>query len=176
MPSDPSGVQPKGTLTRHAADWFDDNLATGAAEYHVYGASPPYTYISFGLFNNANSGVVFKIYGLTSYNDSGEAMDGYFVNGTIGSLYGACTPIRPDYPAPYGQMYFDSETVAAFTDPPTNNWGALYQQFGTSGYDSMSYFSTFPIAIVPVGWSFVLRGGTIATDTGACFWYQVCNE
>lgn len=176
MPSDPSGVQPKGVLTRAAADFFDDHLASGAFFVSEPVPGDAFNYCTVALFNNANSGVVFKVYAVTSISDGGSGMGLFWVHGTLGALVQNCQPIRPDVGMPYGQIYQQTASSNVGTFPNPFAPATFATIFAASGFDSSTHLSPFPLFIVPVGWSAVLTNLTASIDLGAAFWYQVANE
>jgi hypothetical protein len=176
MPSDPTGTHPKGVLTRAAADFFDDNLGTGAFFQSQEGTPQIFNYCTVALFNNANSGVVLKVYGATTISDGGSGMGLYWVHGIVGTFVQNCQPLRPDVGMQYGQIYQQvtlGNTQGApnpyFTPPPVTI-------LASDGFDSATYFAPYPIFIVPAGWSAVLTNLTPAIDLGAAFWFQQANE
>lgn len=175
MPSDQSGVTPKGTLVRAAADWFDDNLGTGG--FYEQNFSPNLdNYFTVALFNNANTGVVFKVYGISAYNDGGTGWGAFWQNGAVGTLKSGCQPLRPDYPTPYGQIY-EQEMLGNNPDAPFPwSLGPIAGAIGCGGFDSNTVVSPFPLFIVPVGWSLVMANLESASNCMCTFWYQVCNE
>ena len=88
MASDPSGTKPTGVLTRPPPDFFDDHMATGG---NTYQNDPPVglSYASISLFNNALSGIVFKVYGITAGNDSLGVSFAYMLQGPpLGNFIG----------------------------------------------------------------------------------------
>lgn len=176
MPSDPSGANPKGVLTRPAPDFFDDHLASGAFFVSEPVPGDDFNYCTVALFNNANSGVVFKVYAVTAINDGGSGMGLFWVHGTLGALVQNCQPIRPDVGSPYGQIYQQtaSSNVSTFPNPFFSTPPATI--FAANGFDSATHLAQFPLFIVPVGWSAVLSNLTASIDLGAAFWYQVANE
>jgi hypothetical protein len=175
MPSDPSGVSPKGVLTRPAPDFFDDHMAFGGLQQQPFAANQ--TFFLTSLVNNATSGIVFKVYGITVCNNGGGGSFAAWVDalGVPGSLVGACQNIRADQGAPYGQIWNEAVNQVGnlpnpFTLPDT------FAVIGTGGFDSMTYFSPFPMFIIPVGNALHvtnLFGGGLLT---ASFWYQQANE
>jgi hypothetical protein len=176
MPSDPSGVSPKGVLTRSAPDFFDDHLGTGAFFQSEEGTGSVFNWCTVALFNNANSGVALKVYGVTAISDGGSGMGLYWQYGPVGAFVQNCQPMRPDVASPYGQIY---QQVTLGTTPGVPNPyypGQPATIFACDGFDSATYFSPFPMFIVPVGWSAILTNLTPAIDLGAAFWFQQANE
>jgi len=176
MPSDPSGVSPKGTLIRPPADFFDDHLAVGSFFLQFTGGPNNSNFCTVALFNNANTGVVFKVYGISAVNDGGSGMGAFWFYGPLGALYAPCQPIRPDLGAPFGQIW-QQTTLANVPAAPNPYFTPPYVNLiGVSGFDSNTILSPFPLFIVPVGWSLVLTNVTASADLGAGFWYQQANE
>jgi len=175
MPSDPSGVTPKGVLTRPAPDWFDDNIGTGG--YVWNGAQPAGVdqYVTVGLYNDAVSGVALKVYAIYVSADGGGGFGFYFVKGPVGTLSAQCAPLRPDHGSPYGKIYYQQATVAANAVNPFNV-GPYLGMIGSSGFDSFTVTSPFPLFIVPVGYTLVGTNVTVGSTVGVNFWYQQSNE
>jgi len=176
MPSDPSGVSPKGVLTRTPPDFFDDHLATGGANYIT---DPPVgnTYASISLFNNASSGILFKVYGITVGNDNLGTAFAYFLQGApLGSFVQPCVNIRGDQGAPYGQIFKRIDTLgtptALYPLPIPNGFSLL----GAPDAGSHTIISPFPLFIIPVGYSLVIANEQSASSVWAAFWYQQANE
>jgi hypothetical protein len=175
VPSDPSGAQPKGTLVRNAPDWFDDNLGMGT--YILPFVIPTtFNYVAVSLFNNANTGVALKVYAVSVDEDGGGGFAASWMKGPFGTLVGACSPVRPDYPTPYGEIYQETVMVAAEADPNPMLLNSPVAFIGSSGFDSNTVVSPFPLFIVPVGWSLVLCNIDTSNNAGVAFWYQVANE
>lgn len=107
--------------------------------------------------------------------EGGSGAGLYFVSGTFGAFQTACSPLRPDLPMPFGQIYQINQVGASgqvnpfFTTPPT-------MLVGSSGFDSATYFSPFPIATVPPGYSLVATNLIFSDDVGFYFWYQQAIE
>lgn len=175
MPSDPSGGQPRSTLVRLAPDYFDDNLAiAGAVQFQVPPA-PTNSWWTVALFNDANTGVVFKVYAITASSEGGGGIGLFWVHGPVGTLFQAAQPIRPDHGSLFGQIYTQSITGSAslkntlITEP-------IIGDIGAAGFDSATVPFTFPAFIVPVGWSLVAANLGSDNQGGAFFWYQQANE
>lgn len=175
MPSDPSGMQPPGTLVRPAPDFFDDSMSTGGAQYLT---DPPVgnVYASISLFNNAMSGLLFKVYGITYGNDSTGGAFAYCRYGPpLGSLVGPCTSIRADAGTQNGQIWMRTDMVA---------FNALYplplpigfSMLGAPGSGSNTILSPFPLFILPVGYSLVIANSDSGSQATVAFWYQQANE
>lgn len=175
MPSDPSGVSPKGVLTRPAPDFFDDNMGIGAWSY-LTTLPTTFTYVAVSLFNNDNQGRVLKVYGITAEADGGAGMQASWFKGSFGTLVGPCSSIRPDLGAPPGLIYKDVLIVPAEFSPNTMPLNPAVGIIGISGFDSNTVLSPFPIFIIPVGWSLVLVNLETSSQGGAGFWYLVANE
>jgi hypothetical protein len=175
MPSDPTGAQPLGVLVRPAPDFFDDNIGTGA--YYLpdnSGALNNY-YATVALYNNANTGIAFKVYGISISSDGGGGWGFWYAPGPVGSLVQNCQPIRPDLGMPNGQIY--AQNMTGVVSRPNDFYTGLFAfMIAAGGFDGHNAFPGFPLAVVPVGWSLV--GTNIApTDTVTCsFWYQQSNE
>lgn len=176
MPSDPSGHSPSGVLIRPAPDFYDDNMAVGAADQQTYGGSSPNDYISVALYNNDDRGRVFKVYAIENQNDGATQFGVFSKKGTIGSLATNCRSIRLDGPAPPGQIYLQVDTVAGSFDPPPYSFGPLIGLLAAGSFGGGLTVSTFPLFIVPKGYSLILATIIVGINGGACFWYQVSNE
>lgn len=175
MPSDPTGRHPSGVLIRPAPDFYDDQI--GVCGFEFVEISPPVGlhYHRFALYNNASTGAVFKIYGITVENGGGGGFLFWFVKGQIGTVQQNATSIRPDHPMQFGQMSYDRMDVPAGTlNPffPTTIVG----QVSASGFDSQTTVSSFPLFILPAGWSLVGSNPGSALQAGLTCWYQVANE
>lgn len=175
MPSDPSGMKPSGVLMRPAPDFFDDNMGLGAWFFFGLAASPD-SYFAVALFNNDNQGRALKVYGVSVYNDGGSGQFGYYVYGTIGARQYGCQAIRPDLGAPPGEIWVEYTLGNVSATPSPYNFGNPASFYGSSGYDSQTYLSTFPLAIVPAGYSYVLTNLQSCETYASSFWYQVANE
>jgi hypothetical protein len=175
MPSDPSGVSPKGVLVRPAPDFFDDHLASGGFQFSGFNVGVTASYCTIALFNNSRQGTIFKVYGISITADGGDGFGFFFQYGTVGAFQSNCQPIRPDVGAPYGQIY---EQQMSGAEPRVNDFytGPFVNQVGGSGFDGNTVFSPFPMFIVPVGYSLVGTNITTCADFACYFWYQVCNE
>lgn len=173
--ADQTGVIPSGTLTRHPADWFSDNLYTAGYSVPAFPVGAFINFTAVGLYNQDVQGRVCKIYGMSIEDDGGESTQMYFVHGTIGALVGPALSIRPDYPSPNVYVYQETITVAEGTDTPFT-FPPQYGLIGSSGYDGGTYLSPFPLFIIPVGWSLVgaNRGGSDLV--GVWFWFQLANK
>jgi hypothetical protein len=178
--SDPAGKYPLGILARPAPDWFDDQLGVGKGSIFATGANQS-IWFSVSLFNNAGSGQVLKVYGLSTVNVGIGGLDCFFASGPYGTFYTGCSANRPDVGAPYGQIYTQSQEVGVSSGNPYLLQPAI-ATLGTSG-ESFTYFAPFPIFIVPVGYSLVVCNVYGANNIagalyagGAGFWYQVANQ
>jgi hypothetical protein len=175
MPSDPSGRHPLGVLIRPAPDWFDDHVGVGG--FWVQGSFSPLQphWLAVGLYNNASTGVLFKVYGITVAAEGGSGAGLYFVYGTFGTLVGQCSSLNPGTGNPHGLIYQNTQTALPntvnpfFAAPPT-------MLIGSSGFDSATYFSPFPIAVIPAGYSLIATNMIFSDDVGFYFWYQESVE
>ena len=174
--TDRTGRVPKGVMSRQAPDWFADYLATGSFVLVDFANPGGANYIAVGLFNDSTQGEVLKVYGITSHADGGGGYGCYWVNGTVGVLQNQCASIRPDRPAPAGQIWADIHLhvpgppfLSPFTFAPPQNI------IGAPGFDSFTVFSQFPMFIVPVGWSLVLANVRQTFDGGVGYWYQTAS-
>lgn len=175
MPSDPTGVQPRGVLIRPASDWFDDNLAVAGFEMVITAAPDPEMWFRISLFNNGNQGQVFKVYGITIENDGGGGLVFWFNKGPLGTFQQGANAIRPDYGIPFGQVFFDFQgTPLGNTNPYINV--PIVGQVGVGGFDSSTNLSPFPLFIIPAGYALVGANPGAFLSGGATFWYQVSNE
>ena len=175
MPSDPSGAQPKGVLVRPASDFFDDHLYTGGYAIQI-GAPAGNNFIIVSLFNNANSGILFKVYAISVASDGGTGSAAWTSYGVpAGTLVGPCLPIRADQGAPYGLIYQQTINQPSPTPNPVA-YPPSSPIFGTGGFDSMTYPSLFPWFILPVGYALNVVNVGAGGDLGAAFWYQQANE
>lgn len=116
--SDRTGRVPKGTLTRHPADWFSDYLYTAGFQKYVNTAGPGEGYAAIALYNDTQDGRVLRIYGITAEFDGGGGGAVFFVKGTIGAEQDGATSIRPDRTAPAGVIYEEDSFVALGTPNP----------------------------------------------------------
>jgi hypothetical protein len=172
--ADPSGRFPLGVLTRHPADWFDEECATGGYSIE-FGPPAGNNYVLVSLFNNSTGGQVLKIYGMTAISDGGAGCVAWADAGSPSGLFvGACTNIRPDYAAPAGLIYQNTITQH---DPLPNpfTYPASAPVLGGSGFDSFTYLSPFPLFIIPAGYSLHVLNVYAAGIVGGSFWYQVAN-
>jgi len=176
MPSDPSGHNPQGVLVRSAPDFFDDNLCVGGTWFQ-FGVIPTRSFCSTSLYNNDTLGRVLKVYGVTALVDNGQAALLYPNSGApLGALVGNCLPVRFDLGIPPGLIYSKLDSVPLSNSPNPNNPPTNAQLIGGSFGGGISYFSPFPIAIIPRGWSLVVVNMGADDTGGASFWYQVANE
>jgi hypothetical protein len=174
--SDRTGRRPLGTLTRHPADWFSDYSYTGGYQLIDNPTPGNFNYLAVGLYNNDSSGRVIKVYGISVCAENGSGMGIYFVNGVIGSLVGPVKSIRPDRAAPTGQIYQENTSVGFPIPNFPYNFGDQFGFIGTSGFDSFSIVSPFPLFIVPQGYSLVAANTVQGVHVGAFFWFQVADQ
>ena len=176
MPSDPSGVSPKGVLIRPAPDFFDDHMCYGGA---IYQTDPPVgnTYASISLFNNANSGVLFKVYGISLGNDDTGSAFAYSRQGPpLGVLQGACRNVRFDLGMAYGQIFMRTDTVGSVTALYPLPLPAAVMNLGAPDAGGAAILSPFPLFIIPVGYSLVIAILDSGGSVYAGFWFQLENE
>jgi hypothetical protein len=172
--SDPSGRFPIGLLARQAPDWFSDSLATGGYEFGQ-GDNTTNAYVQISLFNDATDGSLLRLYGLTAGNDTGFGMVMYPLFGTPnGTFVAKCRSVRFDGGSPPGQIW-QQAIPSAFPSPNPDPPPAQSTWLGTPGFDSETWFSPFPIAIIPPGWSLVVANPATTTVVLAAFWYQVAH-
>lgn len=174
-PSDPTGRHPSGVLTRHPADFFDDNCGTGALYLQIT-TIPTNTWLRISLYNNSNTGVSFKVYAITSFSFGGGGLGYFFISGTIGAFQQACSSINPSLAAPFGQLFGDIITgSAAVLNPFITK--PLVGIAGNSGFDSSNNLSPFPVVVLPAGYSLVCCNLTSSSGGGgAGFLYQESIE
>lgn len=176
MPSDPTGRHPIGVLARPAADFFDDNLATGGA---VYQTDPPVgnTYATISLFNNSTTGQSLKVYGISVGNDDTGTAFAYFLQGTpLGTLQGPGFNVNSQLPTPFGQIFMRTDHVGSVT--------ALYPLplpgapciIGAPDAGSATIVSPFPLFIIAAGYSLAVANADSGSRVWAAFWWQVANE
>jgi hypothetical protein len=173
--SDPSGKYPLGVLTRTAPDWFDDNLGVGGARLPFPQPSGG-NYIAISLFNNDSQGRAFKVYGIYTSQFSGEGWGFWYATAPLGTLQSQPQAIRPDRGAPSGLIYLETSLGNNNNTPNPFLPAQLFTAIGVSGFDSATYFSPFPMFIIPKGYCLI---GTNIEETfnGGCFfWYQVAND
>lgn len=173
MPSDPSGINPKGVLVRPAPDWFDDHVAYGGFTAQYVGGD------HFGLislYNNASDGSSLKVYGVAVGADGGGGHSAWVDFGVpLGTLVGSCRPLRADLAVPWGQIYQAQQLIgAALPNPFTVP--AIVAFLGSSGFDCMTYFSLFPMFIIPAGYALHSVNNFGSALLGASFWYHVAHE
>lgn len=174
MPSDPSGVIPKGTLVRPAPDYFDDNIGVGGYWTQPAGSFP---YVSISLFNDDPLGRLLKVYTITSGDDSGFGTFMYFLQGTpLGSFVCQGQHLRPDTGTVSGQIWQRLDHAGALNDPYPLPLPDNTQVLATPGFASQTVGFSHPLAIIPVGWSLVLANANNAATIYASFWWQVANE
>lgn len=175
MPSDPTGRNPVGTLARPGPDFFDDNLGVaGIIEFQVP-AMPTNSWWTVALFNNANTGVAFKIYAITASSQGGGGVGLFWKYGTLGTFQQNAAPLRPDHATPFGQIYTQSITGSALTRNPLAIL-PFVGDIGAAGFDSGTSSFPHPILIVPAGWSLVACNLGSDQQGGVFFWYQQSNE
>jgi hypothetical protein len=175
MPSDPAGAKPSGVLTRLAPDFFDDHLGCGGFRQPNGPATGFVNYTAVSLFNNANSGVVFKVYGVECCGDVTSSSEVYMISGTLGTLVQGCAPTRPDLGAPYGQIYQATTVEPDTIHPNPYVFPPLLAVLG-SGYPGQTHWWGFPRFIVPVGYSLVVVNSQSDDAIGASFVFQQANE
>jgi len=175
MPSDPTGTHPIGVLARPAPDFFDDNMGLVAFNYIEFNPPAGLHYQTIALYNNAKSGVLFKVYAIVAECNGGGGLSAWFAPGTVGTLQNGAGSLRPDVGVPYGQLYFQQTDVAAGVPNPFIPAG-INGIVPTGGFDSNIAAPGFPLFIVPVGYSLVLSNISSSVNTGASFWYQLANE
>ena len=173
MPSDPSGRNPAGVLVRPAPDFFDDNLAFGAAQLIIL-PSTPNIWFHIDLYNDRADGPVFKVYAVTSFCFGGGGLACFFRKGFVGTFQGECSSINPLLGSLGGQIYGEIQNANPSNVNPyliSSNYAIV----GNSGFDSTTNLSTFPLFILPPGWSLACANINQSTG-GAGFWYQVAHE
>lgn len=159
-------------MVRPAPDWFSDNLAYGGA---VYQTDPPVgnTYASISLFNDAQTGVVLKVYALTVGNDDTGTAFAYTRQGPpLGVLQGQCRFLRADRGVSFGQIWMRTDTVGSVT--------ALYPlalpqapaTIGAPDAGSATILSAFPLFIIPTGYSLVIANADSGSRAWASFWFH----
>lgn len=175
MPSDPSGVQPSGVLIRPAPDFFDDQLQLISA--FTYDASPPVgeNYTNYSLFNNAKSGLVFKVYGVTAFAEGGGGFGFFYSKTQLGSLVSNSQSLNPNTGTGYGQLFAIQRNVAMGVENPDIP-AQIAGIFAASGFDSQTTLSPFPLAIIPVGYYLTCVMLESSPTNGIGFWYQMANE
>ena len=147
MPSDPTGVSPKGLLARAAPDWFDDNLAVAGKFFDQNYPVSNNHFWTIALFNNATAGTVLKVYGITTSCDGGQGTGFYWNRGTLGTAGPVAAPLRPDYPNPFGAIY-TQDSGAVGSVPNTFSLGTLISTIATSGFDGSTVVSPYPLALI----------------------------
>jgi len=174
MPSDPSGVHPKGVLARPAPDFFDDNMGVGGYWAQPAGTFP---YLTISLFNDANSGVMLKVYGITNGDDAGFGTFLYQRQGApLGSFVCQCQNVNPMLGTTYGQIWQRVDNTATVTSPYPLPLPANTQILATPGFASQTIGLGFPIAIISVGWSLVTANANNAGTIYTSYWFQLAIE
>jgi hypothetical protein len=175
MPSDPAGRKPLGVLSRLAPDWFDDHLGQG---YDLVGslAVNVFHFTVFELFNNASDGSALKVYGVTAGADNSNGMQCFSAKGPFGTLIGACTAVRFDLPAPWGQIFRNDTIVASGSSADPYSLGRPIAGLGTGGFNVATEFADFPLFIIPPGFSLLVKNFQAGTALSCGFWYQVAHE
>lgn len=173
--SDRTGRKPKGTMVRPAPDWFSDYFYVGGMR-NVYNPASVNNYVTVALLNNDQQGRVLKVYGVTMSCDGGEGFDFWFIKGTIGAQVAGPYNIRPDYPAPPAQTWFQTQAAAPANAPnpflPANTIASLM----SDGFDGSNIFSPFPLFIVPQGYSLVGSNDVGGAAVGCFFWFQISDN
>lgn len=177
MASDPSGRSPIGVLSRSPPDFFDDQLGCGGFFLAKASTVGHDTYFRISVFNNATDGRSLKVYGITGADNAGGGSYLYQIQGANpDTLVGPANPIRPDLPAPWGIIYQQVTLVLSGAGSPfARPAGAVV--LGEAGFDFFTYFTHFPIQIVPAGYSLFMEqtqhdGG----QYGGGFWFQMSAE
>lgn len=175
MPSDPYGLHPLGTLIRSAPDFFDDNVGSGGFYFPGINVGSPRNYITVGLFNNDTQGRVLKVYGISVAADGGAGFGFFFASGPFGPFSSACQPLSPVRPGVPGLIFAQQMTGAANR---VNDFytGPFVNIIGSSGFDSNTALSPFPLFIVPANWSLVGTNIVESFNAACYFWYQLANE
>lgn len=174
MPSDPSGRQPSGVLVRPAPDFFDDNLGMGG-----YWAQPPapHPFLSISLYNDASTGLVLKVYTITSGDDVGLGTFAYQRQGTpLGSLVMQCQRLRFDQGATFGQIWQRVDHGVVITDPYPLPLPPNYTILAEPGFSSQTVGFSHPLWIIPAGYSLVIANANSASTIYASFWFQMAAE
>lgn len=170
--SDRSGQKPKGTMVRHAPDWFSDNLACAGFQFIETAPLPTNTWWSIALLNNDQTGRVYRVYGITVSSEGGGGCAFFFQQGAPGAQVAVAKPLRPDYAPPTGAIFKQEVTGSALKTNPFDT-GPDFCEIGAGGFDSGTTISPFPLAIIPGGYSLVGVNLGSSTPGGIFFWYQL---
>lgn len=172
--SDRTGRKPKGVMSRPAPDWFSDHMGTGGYWAQNIGAGTDLV-VQIQLFNDDQNGQLLKVYGISAGNDSGTATWMFTRQGQpLGSFVSQGPNVRPDLAAPSGQIWQLTTLVpAANPDPTASPPGTTI--LGTPGFDSNSWFSPFPLAVIAPGWSVVIMNPMHTGTVYAAYWWQVSS-
>jgi hypothetical protein len=173
--SDPSGKYPLGVLTRSAPDWFDDNLGVGGARL-AFPQPAGSNYFAVSLVNNDNQGRVLKVYGIYTSSEGGEGVGFWFSQVPLGTQQAGPFALRPDRAKPTGQIFYTQSLANPNNTPNPFQPAVIISAIGSSGFDSDTVFSPFPIFIVPQGFALIASNLQTTFNGGCFFWYQVCNE
>lgn len=169
--SDRTGRKPKGTMVRPAPDWFSDNIGIGGIYQILTGPPPGNHWWSISLFNNDDQGSVYRVYGISAFQEGGGGFLAQYFNGAAGTLIKPCANLRADLAPPSGQIFVEGPTTIAGQVNPfdVNDDVGLVP---CAGFDSGYTIGRGPLFIIPVGWSLKLVNPSSSLQVAAFFYYQ----
>lgn len=155
---------PKGVYARNTPDWFTYNWAWGSGQLSAL--SP--TGGSVSLFNDDTQGRYLHVYGLALAVADQQQMYGQVLQGSLGTKFQSCYPVRADQPQPPGSIW---------TGPLPASFDFIHVPLTFQGTQPMDpWFTAWPIAIVPAGYCFALWNTGAQIAALATFWYVFLNE
>jgi hypothetical protein len=155
---------PKGVVNRPTMDWYADQAAAGVVSVLASSA----VFSCAALYNNAPQGSYLYCYAIGESDSHTSGMIWGAYNGQPLSTQGNVQQLKFDQPAIPGELW--GGTLA---DP-----GLLLEEtFLGAAIGTFSWPYSWPVAIIPVGWS--LLAFTIAPDSTAYFdftWVALAGE
>ena len=152
--------RPKGSYQRNTPDWFTDALAYSSGQVNGGGGGAG---LSVSLFNNHPQSYHFHLYGLWVNDSNNEQLFAAVLPGTYGTQYDVAYPVTTDQAQPPGQI-FTGATPAGLT---LVNQPLTWQ----GNQPTPPILAPWPIAVIPVNYSFVVYNGFSSAAIIASFWW-----
>jgi len=158
-------------MVRPAPDWFSDNIGIGGTYQQL--TSPPVGnhWWSISLFNNDDQGSVYRVYGISAFQEGGGGFLAQYFKGAAGTQVASCANLRADYAPPSGQIFLEGpNTIAGQFNPFDVNPDVGLVP--CAGFDSAATMPGAPLFIIPVGYSLKLVNPSSSLQVAAFFYYQ----
>lgn len=151
---------PKGTYARNTPDWFVDRLCFGSGQVNGGGGGAG---LSIQLFNNTDIGEYLFLYGLWVNDFNNEQLFAQVNAGPIGSPFQNCYSVVGGRPTPAGVVYTGATPAGA---------DLIHQPLTWQGNQpSAPILPSFPLAVIPPGYGFLIYNGFSSAAIIASFWY-----